>query len=285
MISELIIVAEMNNMNGSDPNRILNECTQVAAEVDELDARQERLKQLQQAALNSTDTSDDSRAQKALTAESDALLKDYRGLVARTKRLKQDKESGNPRNAPQVGRVDRKVKTSMNQFQQLDSSYRKQLQERIQRDYRIVRPDASDAEVREATQDPGQQVFSQALISSDRRGEAQSTAQNVRNRHNAIQKIEKDMVQLAEMFQDLDALVIQQEAAVTQIEQRGEEVTDHVAKGNTELDGAVKKARAARKKKFICLGIGGKSPLPMCLSAFCFFSLKPLPLYLSFVVF
>ena len=61
------------------------------------------------------------------------------------------------------------------------------------------------------------------------------------------------------MFQDLDALVVQQEAAVTQIEQRGEEVTDHAAKANTELDGAVKKARAARKKKWICLGIAGKS--------------------------
>ena len=61
------------------------------------------------------------------------------------------------------------------------------------------------------------------------------------------------------MFQDLDALVVQQEAAVTSIEARGEEVTDHVTKANVELDGAVKKARAARKKKWICLGIAGES--------------------------
>jgi hypothetical protein len=68
------------------------------------------------------------------------------------------------------------------------------------------------------------------------------------------------MIVLAQLFQDLEAAVIQQEPAVTQIEQRGEEVTDHVAKANTELDGAVKKARAARRKKWWCLGIVGMSP-------------------------
>jgi len=65
------------------------------------------------------------------------------------------------------------------------------------------------------------------------------------------------MMELAQLFQDLETLVVQQEPAVTQIEQKGEEVTENVGKGNTELDGAVKKARAARRKKWICLGIIG----------------------------
>ena len=245
----------MNALDTSDPNRILNESRTIDAEVDQLETRQDRLKQMQKQYL---DTVDEPLKQR-IGDESDVLLDDYRGLIARTKRIKQDKESGSPRNAPQVGRVDRRVKTSLNKFQQLDSDYRKLLQERMERDYRIVRPDASDAEVREATQDPSQQVFSQALVSSDRRGEATSVARDVRSRHDAIQKIERDMVELAQMFQDLDALVVQQEAQVTSIEQRGEEVQDNVLKGNVELGGAVDKARAARKKKWICFGIGGKS--------------------------
>lgn len=64
-------------------------------------------------------------------------------------------------------------------------------------------------------------------------------------------------MELAQLFQDLETLVVQQEPAVTQIEQKGEEVTENVGKGNTELDGAIKKARAARRKKWICLGIVG----------------------------
>lgn len=80
----------------------------------------------------------------------------------------------------------------------------------------------------------------------------------MRQRHQAIQKIEQDMITLAQLYQDLEAQVIQQEPAVMQIEQRGEEVNDHVAKANTELDGAVVKARAARRKKWWCLGIVGE---------------------------
>jgi syntaxin 1B/2/3 len=65
------------------------------------------------------------------------------------------------------------------------------------------------------------------------------------------------MMELAQLFQDLETLVVQQEPAVTQIEHKGEEVTENVGKGNTELDGAVKKAKAARRKKWICFGIVG----------------------------
>lgn len=265
----LIVMLEMSNVNGSGPDRILNECREINELLAKLDNRQEQLKASQKAFLQDTTSSPESQSAKKVNEESAALLGEYRSLVARTKRIKQDRESGNPRNAAQVGKVDRSVKASMNKFQQLDSEFRKDLEQRMKRDYRIVRPDASDAEVQEAIQDPNQQIFSQALINSDRRGLAQTTAQSVRARHTAIQKIEQDMIQLAEMFQDLDALVIQQEAAVTSIEQRGEEVTDHATKANTELTGAVDKARAARKKKWICLGIAGESFSLLCLSASC----------------
>lgn len=60
------------------------------------------------------------------------------------------------------------------------------------------------------------------------------------------------------MFQDLDALVIQQEVAVQNIEQQGEQVEENVGRANVELDGAIVSASAARRKKFICLGIISK---------------------------
>jgi syntaxin 1B/2/3 len=63
------------------------------------------------------------------------------------------------------------------------------------------------------------------------------------------------MVELAQLFQDMDTLVVQQEAAVTQIEQKGEEVVENLDKGNEEIGVAVNTARKTRKKKWICLGI------------------------------
>ncbi|KIW72392.1 hypothetical protein PV04_00589 [Phialophora macrospora] len=247
---------EMTNMNGADPNRILNECRAVDQAIDEIEADLQRLKGLQSRYLADTNTSAQSPLRLEVDRTGENIMTKYRGLVSRVRNIKQQPESGNPRNAPQVGKVDRRLKTAINQYQQVEREFRKASQDQMARQYRIVRPDASDAEVREAVEDPNnQQIFSSALIQSDRRGEAQTVARNVSQRHEDIQKIERQMIELAQLFQDLEALVVQQEPAVTQIEQRGEEVTEHVAKANTELEGAVVKARAARRKKWICLGI------------------------------
>jgi syntaxin 1B/2/3 len=52
----------------------------------------------------------------------------------------------------------------------------------------------------------------------------------VRQRHEAIQKIEQDMIQLAQLFNDLEVQVLQQEPAVARIEEQGEQVNTEVAK-------------------------------------------------------
>ena len=247
----------MNNTSTQDPNYVLNECRRLDNEVGKNEALLQQLTEKRTRYLAAQDQQELDYLQKEIEKDSDQLMATYRLLVNTAKRLKGMQESGEPRNAPQVGRVDRRIKTSLNNAQQRDREYRNATQSNFSRQYRIVRPDASDAEVQEALE-TDTNAFSQALRSSTRRGLAETTLSNVRNRHTAIQKIEQDMMELAQLFQDMEALVVQQEPAVNQIEQKGEEVNDHVTKANVELDGAVKKARAARRKKWICLGIVGE---------------------------
>ncbi|CRK26260.1 hypothetical protein BN1708_014441 [Verticillium longisporum] len=156
----------------------------------------------------------------------------------------------------EVGRVDRRLKQVIQQYQQIESTFRKKTQEQMARQYRIVRPDADESEVRQAVEDPnGGQVFSQALMQSSRQGQARAALNAVQDRHAEIQRIEQQMVELAQLFQDMDTLVVQQEAAVAQIEQKGEEVAENLDKGNEEIGVAVDTARKTRKKKWWCLGI------------------------------
>lgn len=96
------------------------------------------------------------------------------------------------------------------------------------------------------------------LMQSDRRGQSRSVLGAVESRHKAIQNIEKQIVELARLFEDLNALVVQQDPMIHTIEQKGEEVQDNVVKGNVEMDGAITKARSARRKKWYCLLITGK---------------------------
>lgn len=256
-------------MNGrGDPNRILNKCREIDGELARVEEVLAELRMLQQRHLDSADTGARSPTRQAVDACSERLLTEYKALTTAMRNIKMDKESGNPRNSATVGRVDRNVKESMQNYRQLDAQYSQKLKKQIEREYRIVKPDATEAEIRQvvADSDGSSQVFSQTLLNSNRRGEAQSTLNAVNTRHQEIQKIERDMVTLARMFDDLEALVVQQEAQVQVIEQRGQEVKEHATQANVELAGAVTKARSARKKKWMCLGIAGKSLAPRILT-------------------
>lgn len=82
-------------------------------------------------------------------------------------------------------------------------------------------------------------------------------------RHTEIQRIEKTIIELATLFNEMEQLVTEQEEMVANIDQRGEEITTNVDKAQEELGGAVDKARSARRKKWWCLLIVRKfHPVP-----------------------
>ena len=67
------------------------------------------------------------------------------------------------------------------------------------------------------------------------------------------------MIELAQLFQDVDADIVEQEEPIQQIEQKAEETQTNIGQGNKHLDGAIVKARSARRKKWILFWIVGKS--------------------------
>jgi syntaxin 1B/2/3 len=155
----------MSNMNGNDPNRLLNEVRNIDNAINELQGDLDHLKMMQNRAADDTTASSGSNAstpQKEAERLSNMTFVKYQQLGERVKKLKTDPESGNPRNAPQIGKVDRRLRTMIQVFQQQDKDFRKKQQDSAAREYRIVRPDASEAEVREAVE-AGGQIFSQAV--------------------------------------------------------------------------------------------------------------------------
>ena len=246
------------SMAQGNPNAILNECREIDRGVDQIEQNLEQLRMLQKRTLDDADASASSSANRQLDSLSAETMAHYRTLTERIRQVKSNPDSRTPKNNPQVGRVDRRLKGAITQYQQVESSFRKRTEEQMARQFRIIRPDASEQEVRRAIEDThGGQVFQQALMQSARSGQARAALHAVEDRHKALVKIEEQMMELAQLFQDMDTLVIQQEPAVIQIEQKGEEVVDNLDKGNEEIGIAVKTARKTRKKKWICLGICG----------------------------
>ncbi|CAF9936089.1 Plasma membrane t-SNARE, secretory vesicle fusion [Imshaugia aleurites] len=257
---------EMTPMNGQasaygaqpsrDPNAILNECRDIDRGIDEIQRKLERLRFLQRQAIDDSDASQGTHTNREIDTLSSETMTLYRNFAARIKTIKSQKESGDPRNKPQVGLVDRKLKSAINEYQVVEKDYRHKLSAQMERQYRIVRPDASDQEVQEAIQDTSNnQVFSQALLSQNRRGQSQSALRAVQGRHEAIQKIERQMIELAQLFQDMEVAVATQEEQIEGIDENTNKTVDHLEQGNQHLGGAVVKARSARKKKWICFWI------------------------------
>jgi syntaxin 1B/2/3 len=90
-------------------------------------------------------------------------------------------------------------------------------------------------------------------LSSARRDQASSILRNVKERHEAIQNIEHQIIELAQLFTDVDKIVQQQEPLVADIEQKGDEVLEDVTKGNEKVGTAIVSARARNRKKWWCL--------------------------------
>lgn len=147
---------------------------------------------------------------------------------------------------------------SVKRYQSVENTFRKRFRDRTERQFRTVRPDASDAEIKEVVDqaESGQtQIFAQAVMQSNRVGAAQSALDEIQNRHNEILLINKTVEELAELFRDLELMVAEQGETVTNIQNNAEVTSRHLENGLVQVQGGINKAKSFRKKKWICLGI------------------------------
>ncbi|KAF2822125.1 t-SNARE [Ophiobolus disseminans] len=151
----------------------------------------------------------------------------------------------------QVDALKRSFKAQLEEFQREEASYSKRYREAIGRQYRIINPEATEAEVNEAANsDLGDEGLFTRALKTNRTGQASSVLGAVRARHNDIQRIEKTMSELALLFQQLNEQVVYQEAQVQQAEVQTAQVTTDAEAANKQLTSGIDSARRARKLKW-----------------------------------
>ncbi|KAK0669135.1 t-SNARE [Cercophora samala] len=245
---------EMNSLptSSSRPTQssILQKCSEISNDVRNLEALLDKFANLQVKLSGATN-------QAAIRDEIDTLTANimdrFRALKDRVRDVKTDDHQlgGNNR---QVGLVERQVQAAIQKFQSLEGENRKRIREQTERQIRIVKGDISDSEMRRMV-DSEPAVFSQALMQSNRSGQASSVLAAVRQRHQEMQEVEKRLNELVELMEEMQELLVKQEAVVMQIDQHAEQAAGDMVKANEELEVAVTTARKTRKKKWICLGI------------------------------
>ncbi|CAL1704923.1 unnamed protein product [Somion occarium] len=214
-----------------------------------------RISDLHSRSLNNTD---DAAVQRN-TQQLEDLVADTSALSNVLKRRIKalEREGGSGRDGQirkqQTGLVKQKFMEAIQNYQTVEQQYRSKYKQRLERQFKIVKPDASPEEVKAVTEDDnGGQIFSQALMNSNRYGEAKSAYREVQERHEDIKKIERTLTELAQLFNDMSILVEQQDEQINTIEATAATVEKDTEAGLGYTDKAVDSARAARKKRWIC---------------------------------
>jgi len=244
---------------GGDPMAgFYDEISSIQGQIKEFNANVSRISDLHSRSLNNTDDVAAQRVEKQL----DELVNETSALsnVLKRKIKNLERQGGSGRDGQirkqQTALVKSKFVEAIQNYQQVEQQYRQRYKQRLERQYKIVNPNASPDEVRAVVNDEnGGQIFSQALMNSNRYGAATAAYREVQERHEDIKRIERTITELAQLFNDMSILVEQQDETINVIEATAATVEKDVESGLGYTEKAVVSARAARKKRWICFAI------------------------------
>ncbi|KAI8339941.1 t-SNARE [Chlamydoabsidia padenii] len=161
-----------------------------------------------------------------------------------------------PMRKTQHAALKKKFIESIQRYQDIERTYQQKYRQRVERQIRIVQPDATSDEIeRVLDSDEASQIFTQSLMQTNRSGQARAVLNEVQSRHDDIKKIEKTILELHQLFMDMQMMIEQQGEVLTQIEVHAETATHDLEQGNKDVSRAIVSAKATRAKKWCCFVI------------------------------
>ncbi|KAF8654222.1 hypothetical protein AX16_003746 [Volvariella volvacea WC 439] len=131
-------------------------------------------------------------------------------------------------------------------YQTIEQEYQVRSREQMERQIRIVKPDATPDEMTAMMEGGGQQIFAQALSASSRYGESRVAYRAVQDRHQELLQMEQTLTELSQLFIDMGTLVEQQQETVEIVESTAGDIEADTGKGLEHTREAVKRARRWR---------------------------------------
>jgi len=135
----------------------------------------------------------------------------------------------------------------MQTYQDCQSQYKSKCQDTVKRQFKIVKPDATEEEVSQVVEGGGDQIFTEQMMGS-RNAQARAALEDVQEKHKDIQRLEQSISELHQLFVDLSVLVESQGELLDVIEYSVSQSLSYTKKGVTELEAANTYARKSRKK-------------------------------------
>ncbi|KAH8915093.1 t-SNARE [Atractiella rhizophila] len=203
----------------------------------------------------STVSSDLATASSSISTLSNSIKQRIKTLERQTVRLPATNPDKSVRQN-QEGALKKRFMETIESYQGVEKAYRDRLRMRLERQYRIVKPDATEDEVRNAVDgDAGEGgVFAQALLGS-RTTDARRALSAAQDRQKDIKKIEQTLVELAQLFNEMSIMVEQDDEKIVSIDERQALVGEELGMTIKELKQANVSARNYRRGRWICFFI------------------------------
>eukprot|EP00287_Rhodomonas_sp_CCMP768_P004246 CAMPEP_0196737452 /NCGR_PEP_ID=MMETSP1091-20130531/15183_1 /TAXON_ID=302021 /ORGANISM="Rhodomonas sp., Strain CCMP768" /LENGTH=294 /DNA_ID=CAMNT_0042081307 /DNA_START=53 /DNA_END=937 /DNA_ORIENTATION=+ len=163
---------------------------------------------------------------------------------------KQDSESRIRNNM--YSTLSKKFLQLVKEYQEMQSKYKNKYRDRIGRQVKVVKPDATDEEVDEMMESGQTAVFAQSLLTQRSSQAAKNALADIQDKHRDILRLEQSIVELHQLFQDMSVLVQQQGDMLDDIQKSVENAHADVDKGVQQLEKA-KQTQKNNRKRMCCL--------------------------------
>lgn len=256
-------MTNMQNNNGygnssapapGDMSAFWAEVTAVQDMLKEYNDNISHVSNLQQRSLNNIDDQQASQELDQIAATNRKLSNQLKQRIKALQAQGGDSRDGQTRRQ-QAALLKEKFQAALQNYQQVEQRQRNASKNQMERQYRIVKPNASPEEVRAIVDDSGGQIFQQALLNSDQFGRSRAAYREVQERHNDIVKITETMAELQQLMNDMAMMVEEQGETIQNVEQTTAVAEKDVETGYKHTETAKKSAISARKKRWICLCI------------------------------
>ncbi|CAI7612495.1 hypothetical protein N7533_013462 [Penicillium manginii] len=217
------------------------------------ETQQTVLRPAQQAVLDATTPTEDHQANSRMTSIEEEISESFgriRGLIAD---LKATSDRADPRVEEQIRIISNTMEQPLQDYRLEQTQFSRKLREQVRRRYQISHPEATETEVSEGVENViqgGEQLFA---VQGTRTQKANDARNAVEQRSATIRRIERDLMTVATLFQEIAELVDEHEFTVEKIQDHTAAAHDDLRSGNEKLSFAVTSARNARKYKWYIL--------------------------------
>jgi len=155
-----------------------------------------------------------------------------------------------------LGTLSQKFVELMQEYQEVQTNYKNKYKEKVERQYKIAKPDATSDEIEQAMESgDSSKIFANQILDTHLHTQAKNALAYIQDRHRDILLLEASIKELHQLFMDMSILVASQGELIDQIEYNVNQSVAYTASGVQELRKAIVYQKKSRKKMIILIVI------------------------------